>query len=77
MERHGNWERNFGVVNSRAYDWSPDGKVFFSYNKELFLVDNLSTSEPVRVAVTSEFVYDLNVSPDGKKLAFSESSGGR
>lgn len=75
MERYGKWERHFGIVNSRAYDWSSDGKVFFSYNKEIFLVENISTGEPVKVAATPGFVYDLNVSPDGTKFAFSGSPG--
>ncbi len=76
MDRYGTWERNFGQVNTRAYDWSPDGKIVFCNDKNLFIVDDFQTSEPVIVSATSNNVYHLNVSPDGTKIAFEGSPGG-
>lgn len=76
MGRNGDWERNFGFVNTRAYDWSPDGKVYFCNDKNLFVVGNILADEPVLVSATANNVYHLNVSPDGEKLAFAGSQGG-
>lgn len=74
LERNGDWERNFGDINGRGFDWTSDGKLVFSNDNVIYRVDDVRASEPEKIAElptdTWQYALGLNISPDDKKIAF-------
>ncbi len=69
LERHGSWERNFGSSSIAGYDWTSDGRLVFSREKDIFVVDNLVSGDPRKIASLSGYPFSIGVSPDNRKIA--------
>lgn len=72
LERNGTWERKFDLASGRGFDWTFDGKLIFSKGTDIYKVEDVSTSEPDKIASLPidrwRYVMALSVSQDGNKL---------